>query len=38
MPAGAQVPGKPGCGFSDTASPLTTVLERSERWLHALVH
>ncbi len=38
MPAGAQVPGKPGCGFSDTASPVTTFLERSERWLHALVH
>ncbi|HEV2286915.1 MAG TPA: penicillin-binding protein 1B [Steroidobacteraceae bacterium] len=38
MPAAAQVPGKAGCGFSEGPSPLTTLLERGERWLHGLVH
>ena len=38
VPAAAQVPGKPGCGFSEAPSPLTTLLERGQRWLRGLVH
>jgi penicillin-binding protein 1B len=38
LAAAAQVPVKPGCGLSDSAAPLTTLIERGERWLHALVH
>ncbi|HUO20696.1 MAG TPA: penicillin-binding protein 1B [Steroidobacteraceae bacterium] len=38
LPAAAQVPAKPGCGFSEAPSSLTTLLERGQRWLRGLVH
>ena len=38
VPAAAQVPAKPGCGFSEAPSSLTTLLERGQRWLRGLVH
>jgi penicillin-binding protein 1B len=40
LPAAAQVPGKPGCGFPDTSAPapVTTFIDRTERWLHDLTH
>jgi len=38
VPAGAQVPAKPGCGFSDSSNPVTTFIDRTEQWLHNLAH
>ena len=38
VPAAAQVSAKPGCGFSEAPSSLTTLLERGQRWLRGLVH
>src|SRR5215469_3900073 len=42
LPATAQIPGKPGCGFPDegtpATAPVTTLIDRTERWLHTLVH
>jgi len=38
VPAAAQVPAKPGCGFPDTVSPVTTLIDRTQQWLHALTH
>jgi len=38
VPAAAQIPAKPGCGFPEAGNPVTTLISRSERWLHALVH
>jgi len=38
VPAGAQVPPKPGCGFSDTSNPVTTFIDRTQQWLHNLTH
>jgi penicillin-binding protein 1B len=38
VPAAAQIPSKPGCGFPAAGNPVTTLINRTERWLHALVH
>ena len=38
VPAATQIPAKPGCGFDDTTSPVTTLISRTEQWLHNLVH
>ncbi len=38
VPAGAALPAKPGCVFPAGDNPLTTILERAERWLRALAH
>jgi penicillin-binding protein 1B len=38
VPAGVQIPPKPGCGFPEAGSPVTTLINRTERWLHALLH
>jgi penicillin-binding protein 1B len=38
VPAAAQIPAKPGCGFTDAGNPVTTLIARTGRWLHALVH
>ena len=38
VPAAAQIPAKPGCGSPEAGNPVTTLISRSERWLHALVH
>ncbi|MGO9804266.1 MAG: penicillin-binding protein 1B [Steroidobacteraceae bacterium] len=38
VPAAAQIPVKPGCGFTDAGNPVTTLIDRTGRWLHALVH
>jgi penicillin-binding protein 1B len=38
VPAAAQIPSKPGCGFPAAGNPVTTLINRTERWLDALVH
>jgi penicillin-binding protein 1B len=43
VPAGAQLPGKPGCGFPDTPAattpnPLSTLKEKAEQLLQRIVH
>jgi penicillin-binding protein 1B len=38
VPAATQVAPKAGCGFPDRGNPVTTFIDRTERWLHALVH
>ncbi len=38
LPAAAQIPGKPGCGFPESGAPVTTFVDRTERWLHELTH
>ncbi len=38
VPAATQVPAKPGCGFSDSSNPVTTFIDRTQQWLHKLVH
>jgi penicillin-binding protein 1B len=38
VPAGAQIPAKPGCGFPDSANPVITLIDRTQQWLHSLVH
>jgi len=37
VPAATQVPAKPGCGFPDS-NPVTTFIDRTQQWLHNLVH
>jgi len=38
VPTDAALPSKPGCGFPDSANPLTTILDRAQRWLRGLGH
>ena len=38
VPAGTQIPGKPGCGFPDGGNPVTTLIDHTQQWLHNLVH
>ena len=41
VPAGTQLPGKPGCGLPDapgSANPLATLKEHAQQWLQGLVH
>jgi len=38
VPADAALPSKPGCGFPDNANPLTTILDRAQRWLRGRAH
>jgi hypothetical protein len=37
VPAATQVPAKPGCGFPDS-NPVITFIDRTQQWLHSLVH
>jgi penicillin-binding protein 1B len=36
IPAQAEIPAKPGCSFPN--SPVTTLIDRAEQWLHNVVH
>lgn len=38
VPAGTQVPAKPGCGFPDSGNPVATFIDRTQQWLRNLVH
>ena len=38
VPAATQIPAKAGCGFSDATNPVTTLIDRTQQWLHNLVH
>lgn len=38
VPAGTQVPAKPGCGFPDGGNPVATFIDRTQQWLRNLVH
>jgi len=38
VPGGAVLPAKPGCGFPDSPSPASTLIEKAQQWLHQLTH
>ena len=38
VPGGAALPAKPGCGFPEGESTLSSVLERAQQWLRSLGH
>jgi len=38
VPAAAQVPAKPGCGFPAGSNPVTTFIDRTQQWLHDILH
>jgi penicillin-binding protein 1B len=38
VPANAQIPAKPGCGFPDSANPITTLISHTHQWIHDLLH
>ena len=37
VPAATQIAAKPGCGFPDT-NPVTTLIDRTQRWLRDVLH
>jgi penicillin-binding protein 1B len=38
VPADAHIPPKPGCGFPASSNPVITLIDRTQQWLHSLVH
>jgi penicillin-binding protein 1B len=38
VPAGAQIPAKPGCGFPAAVTPVGKLLDRAQQWIKSLVH
>jgi penicillin-binding protein 1B len=38
VPAGAQIPAKPGCGFAAAVTPVGKLLDRAQQWIKSLVH
>ena len=42
VPAGTELPAKPGCGFPATQTsannPVNTLIDSAQKWLHNLTH
>jgi hypothetical protein len=42
VPAGSELPAKPGCGFPVNQpaanDPVTTIIDSAQKWLHRLTH